>query len=1273
MALLDKLSDQLDQKVENLKASILNKRNRHTNDMHKSNKMDYQVIDNTFRDIYERGNESTGDPTLFVTLTPLLGVLFVQLVALFFIPTLIRIITKLSYIEVVLRLYITAHGAIFRSVMALALSFLVYKVLQIFMRKYWDSQHMDETVDLLKQYPDDSRLVQPEELPEKYDLFPDMGAHSRNIKVTAILGHIHFNNHGLNPLEITLRADGQTDLDEDGQVINKNVAFYDDDGEVMTINAPMMDEDFGEKLWDSSSIPRPVGKNASYIRNVLRKKYSPNELIYNQQKRYDKPQYEYVSDLLNHDWYMPNYEVQRPAGAYVVDTTASNTMLLAMTRAGKGQTIVEPTIDCWLRSDEQANIVCNDSKGELYLKFYYTARKRGYQVAAFNLMDASRTDIYNPLGYAVDAARQGNVQKVEEYVQTIGDVFFPADKATEPMWPHAANSAFQRSAFGLIDYFMEEDKEIQQKALDEQWSNSKLVRELDASWGHVTLYNVYQFMTRLASKKSDDTNIIHLDDDDPSTQKDFLTLFFDATAKLPRNALRTLTQTADDSIRSMADSEKTMASILGISLTEIKFFATENISRLTSGRPSQNFDIIGMSFPRRFELKLDSIFIREHSLRGQGYTWKVYSDPKFEHELGEQFRFTNNIDSLGWLSYVTKGIFPANVVYLELTVYEQQTKLELNTWYFQFTKDYQKTVDQRSFVTDSVTHKRVIKDGVLVEIQPLFENEQASGDEVQVKPTLLPRKRVRLVKSRGLIDGEAGTIENYSALLFEQILVHYVEEPKAVFLVTPPQLASNARIILILINQMFNMQVAKSYLMLSSQKPFYDTNYMLDEIGNLKTDGSGIPGLEVKASIGQAQGQRFTFILQTLQQLKDVYGDSIDKILEGNTGNILYIRSTDTSMLEVLEGLSGKMHRLEDDNLSTTQDMLNIIGKTESKMTQNKAPKEVPVISQNDMLNIPIANLMVFGRGKPIWNRNQLAMPASRVSLDTGKLNDFEDPQHYTLRTVPTTANNMDFDILQNQPNFWHMVEKRTEQARLADEKLTAYRRFNTADGSVMTDDELSRIDPEFLSTEIMFAINAQIQFNQQIDESQRSKTDFSDIKGELDYEKYATQNTELLQAEHKADMKKTVFTDKRYANNQISREDLKNNYDWLKQALETAYVTLQNDFKKNSSDLLHVNSTGDLFVNGELAIKSNATVNAETHQVMDDFGEDTEPDLDAANGMESLAATMTIPKAQEMAGEVQPAWCEYLARLENWSNILDGKYEQAVVNALVDAGDYEE
>jgi len=41
----------------------------------------------------------------------------------------------------------------------------------------------------------------------------------------------------------------------------------------------------------------------------------------------DKLDYDTVADVINADWEFPEYEVQRPGGAYLVDTAPTNTMV----------------------------------------------------------------------------------------------------------------------------------------------------------------------------------------------------------------------------------------------------------------------------------------------------------------------------------------------------------------------------------------------------------------------------------------------------------------------------------------------------------------------------------------------------------------------------------------------------------------------------------------------------------------------------------------------------------------------------------------------------------------------------------------------------------------------------------------------------------------------------------------------------------------------------------------------------------------------------------
>lgn len=279
---------------------------------------------------------------------------------------------------------------------------------------------------------------------------------------------------------------------------------------------------------------------------------------------------------------------------------------LAITRAGKGQTIIEPTLDMWTREKEPNNIVINDPKGELLVKFYVKSTVRGYEVVQFNLINAMKTNIFNPLLMAGQAAREGDFIKCAQYVENIAEVFFPVDGAEDPLWPNAANNAFKRAAYGLIDYYLEEEKELRQRAERTGMSPKVLSAQVDMLWGKVTLYNCYQLFVRLASKKEknpavvfkkraeagefDPEGIEPLDDDqyrrrmaevqkdaelwEDKPDNDLMSLFFNATAALPPNEMRRLVGNADDALRSIGGAEKMLASVYGIALTAMVMMGT---------------------------------------------------------------------------------------------------------------------------------------------------------------------------------------------------------------------------------------------------------------------------------------------------------------------------------------------------------------------------------------------------------------------------------------------------------------------------------------------------------------------------------------------------------------------------------------------------------------------------------------------------------------------------------------------------------------------------
>lgn len=243
---------------------------------------------------------------------------------------------------------------------------------------------------------------------------------------------------------------------------------------------------------------------------------------------------------------------------------------------------------------------------------------------------------------------------------------------------------------------------------------------------------------------------------------------------------------------------------------------------------------------------------------------------------------------------------------------------------------------------------------------------------------------------------------------------------------------------------------------------------MLDELGNLQSEGHGISGFETMLSIGLGQEQQFTLILQTLQQLKDVYGDSVDKIVQGNTSNIVFLKSTDDAMIDTLQKMSGTTHKSFTDSKTITRDMQKLMMQNEGKASYTMTTKEVPVISYNDMAFISERNSIVFRAGdSPVWNRNETILPMSwRLFKNTIT----QPGKNYSLQTIPTLSSALDFDIRQNQPDFIKMLDKRMAQAGKAAAAMDMYK-----NAYKYTDTELAKLDIDAYSDEIMDLINAML------------------------------------------------------------------------------------------------------------------------------------------------------------------------------------------------------
>lgn len=1154
------------------------------------------------------------------------------------------------------------------------LGLIIFALFQPFMKKNLEAQNMLRTTDDINQYEDDQHIALPEEIQAKFNYFPDAGAHSE-VQVSSLISHMAIKNKGIKSVNMPKRYDKDIKNSAGEIIAYKGEIICNENGEYEYQKCSMFDTAFADALFDTS-LPLDAPKQMKKLYDVRCIDYNPENkdrdklsgtIILEKTDSNGKvwktdtkiPRYKTVANLINEDWELPDYEPQRPAGAYLVDSSPVNTMVLAITRAGKGQLIIEPTLDMWMREKRLNNILANDPKGELLVKNYVRATVRGFQVVQFNLINPMKTDIYNPLGMAAQAAREGDFTKCAAYVENIAEVFFPLNGAEDPLWPNAANNAFKRSAYGLIDYYLEEERTYRNEcnkriAKGEYIDPQTIEAHIDMMWGKVTLYNCYQMFVQLVGKKMPNPAKVfsdklkagayeNLDDIEVNAiakeanrkailwhnapELDCLSLYFNATEHLPKNSMRTMVSNINNSLKSMAGADKMMASVYGIAITAMSFFTDPTISTLTSGTPSQTVDLAGLSFPRRIGVRFHPDYMKQRHYIGLRCTWEAFEDNNFTKNLGEKFKHSDIISREGWARYFFDGIFENDKSYIRLKLTNASTDALVHEYYFEFIKGYQTSLDGRTYVKEPILDTKIAKNGVLYE---LIKNKDKNGNITWVKkPTTFKRKHLVKEEQNYKIDNE------YTSAI-TQSYVRYCEKPKFIFLVTPPHLMKYAKLILILIKQLVDLNFDQSYMTKDNQKPLYKTRYMLDELGNLKSEGQGIAGFETMLSIGLGQDQQFTLILQTLQQLKDVYGESVDKIVQGNTSNIIFLKSTDDEMLRTLSNMSGTTHRSYIDQKAVTRDMEKLLLANEGKATYTMSTKEVPVISYNDMMYIEKNNSMVFRAGdSPIWNRNETILPMSFKLFE----NTINVPgKKFSLQTIPTLSSAMDFDLMNNQPNFDELLERRISQALVSEKAIEKY---NFA--FEYTDDDIRRLNKDIYANDIMDIIDDDVK-------NEKEKSNSKEVEALFVVE----ENEEAKNEMDKAKKQMESNEQKIYAGNNIAKSELVSEagtaLHYFDEIFAVAYVRLKQDFAKDirfivKNDSLYGSDDKPFIIkqnSEEIETLSELTNDSDSRVFSDE--EITEEDMALFGGY-----------------IVTDNFIKYLANLKDWNMILGGQFDKVV------------
>lgn len=199
------------------------------------------------------------------------------------------------------------------------LSTIFYGVMYLILRHNLDVENALDDNGEINTYANDQHIALPEELQEKFDWFPDVGATS-DVQVSSMISHMALVPKGLHPVQFARRAEKDI-VDEDGDVVTyKGEVLRDGSGDIVYDTVDMIDTKFMHDLYTASGMP---------MSKDLRKFYAPGLIKYNPDgtNRDKLGKFATVADLINADWKLPYYEPQRPAGAYIVDTAPVNTMV----------------------------------------------------------------------------------------------------------------------------------------------------------------------------------------------------------------------------------------------------------------------------------------------------------------------------------------------------------------------------------------------------------------------------------------------------------------------------------------------------------------------------------------------------------------------------------------------------------------------------------------------------------------------------------------------------------------------------------------------------------------------------------------------------------------------------------------------------------------------------------------------------------------------------------------------------------------------------------
>lgn len=143
-----------------------------------------------------------------------------------------------------------------------------------------------------------------------------------------------------------------------------------------------------------------------------------------------------------------------------IDPSPTNNLIIGITRSGKGEMFVFPSIDVYSRAKEKTSLVVTDPKLELFKSSKETLINRGYDVYLLNLDDPLHSMGFNPLEKIKEAYLRKDYSDAELLAQSFSFSIFNDPTNPDPFFPEAAASLLTALIIAHVQDCIEMDEKI---------------------------------------------------------------------------------------------------------------------------------------------------------------------------------------------------------------------------------------------------------------------------------------------------------------------------------------------------------------------------------------------------------------------------------------------------------------------------------------------------------------------------------------------------------------------------------------------------------------------------------------------------------------------------------------------------------------------------------------------------------------------------------------------------------------------------------------------